>query len=105
MRIDFEVARQLLLLLLAREPRLWDDALACSDRQRVAEEQGWRRQGLARECRQHGIPLPDRVLGHVDGYYVRRTIEEKPLPVGANVRGLLIERVIVEREVRGHTAT
>ena len=38
MRIDLEIARQLLLLLLARQPRLWDDAHARSDRQRVAEQ-------------------------------------------------------------------
>src|SRR5271169_1869760 len=47
MWINLKVARQLLLLLLARESRLWDDALARSERQRVAEEQGGIRQGLA----------------------------------------------------------
>ena len=66
MRINLKVARQLLLLLLARQPGLWDDALARRDRQRVAEEDGGIRQGLARESRQGGLPVPDRVLGHVD---------------------------------------
>src|SRR5208283_393790 len=37
-RINLEVARQLLLLLLARQPRLRNDAHARSDRQRIAEE-------------------------------------------------------------------
>ena len=38
LRINLEVARQLLLLLLARQPGLGDDALARGDRQRVAEQ-------------------------------------------------------------------
>src|SRR5271165_3243328 len=49
LRINFEVARQLLLLLLTRQPRLRDDSLAGRKRQRIAEEQRGRRQGLARE--------------------------------------------------------
>ena len=102
MRINLKVARKLLLLHLARQPRLWDDALARLERQGIAEEQGGIRQGLARESRQDSVACPDGVLGHVDGHHVRRAIQEQPIPVGANVGGLLVERVIVEREVRGH---
>src|SRR5579863_6094101 len=47
MRINFEIACQLLLLLLTRQPGLRHDAHTRSNRQRVAEQEGGFRQRLA----------------------------------------------------------
>ena len=104
LRVDLEVARQLLLLLLARQFGLRDDALSGSHRQRVAEQDGGFRQGLAGESGQCGFPVPDRILGHVDDHHVRRAVQEQAVPVGADVGAGLVQRVIVERQVRDHPA-
>ena len=60
---------------------------------------------LTSEVRQHGIPLPDRVLGHVDDRHVRRAVEEKSFPVRANVCAYLVHGVVVVGKVRHHAAT
>ena len=55
LRINLKVARQLLLLFLARHPGLRDDANARSERQRIAEQESGVRKWLARESRQRGL--------------------------------------------------
>src|SRR5208282_6050865 len=103
-RINLKVARPLLLLLFAWHLGLRDDANARSEWQRIAEQESGVRKGLARESWQRGLTVPDRVLGHVDDHYVRRAIQKKTVPMGANAGADLVEIVIVELEVGKHRA-
>src|SRR5271167_3576952 len=47
--------------------------------------------------------MPDCILSYVEGHDIWSAVEEKSLPMGANVCRLLVERVVIERKVRGHT--